>query len=371
MDRALKGADPTLIRHWNECAVVDVLRQRGPQRISNLREATGITAGPLGHVLRSLEQKRWVHSTPGEASGPGRPAQIFELNRPEGSVIGVDITPSTISAARADLTGDMTRRVTRAFDSEAGHESTCDQIADIVTELMDDSPISTVWTATVAIDADLDAEATVVAAEQFPSLIGCQPLTRMQRQLPVPLDVVSRMSSLLTVEMRDGAADGVRDFLLLDPRAAVSAGAVVDGRPVRGAHRVTGGLARAVAREDGEGCTVDRAGEDVSAAIAEDIRAWARPLAMLIGVLDPSVVVIRGAGEDQGPIILEHLDRELGALMAGVPALRISPLGAQAAADGAALLAQKRVLETMISAENGAIPFSREQFLMRATTSHS
>lgn len=366
MSRALRGADPTSIRHWNECAVVDVLRLRGVQRISDLREATGITAGPLGHVLRGLEQKRWVRSARGEFSGPGRPAQVFELTRPDGVVLGVALTSTQIDATVSDLDGAVINRLSRPFDPDQEDDAACDQIADIAEAILQDVPCDKVWAATIAMDVTLGQDATIVAAEQFRTLIGCRPLSRIQRVLPVPLELVSRMAALLTVEQHSGVASGVGDVLLVDPREPIAIGAGAAGRPLRGAHRVSSTLPMPLTRPEGESCPVTGMPEDLLAAIETDIRSWSCSLAAIIGILDPQAIVVRGIPTDLTDQVLEILHRELEAEVHDLPTLHASPLGPESAADGAALLAQRRVQETMISTDYGAVPFSREQFLMRA-----
>src|SRR5215218_10835802 len=67
--------------------------------------ATGLSKPTASEVLNRLMESGLVSQTGTVSGGRGPSAQVYEVNPDAGFVIGVDVTPTRVVAAVADVTG--------------------------------------------------------------------------------------------------------------------------------------------------------------------------------------------------------------------------------------------------------------------------
>ena len=213
--------------------------------------AVGLTRSTTIDVIEELVALELLRELPNaRAVGDyqkGRPARRFELRADAAVVVGIDVGPDHILTAVADLRGHVLALEHTATDLD--HDSPDERRA-AATSAVDDAlraPRVTradVLALCAAVPAPVDA-----AGASPPHRDGFW--RRMNPNLAelfgawAPLVRVENDASLAAVaEGSLGAAVGVRDFVTVLSGEFLGAGAVVDGRLLRGAH---GGVAEMVA----------------------------------------------------------------------------------------------------------------------------
>lgn len=380
MRRDTQRADPSSVRHWNEYAVIDALRSRSPQRISELAGATGLTPAPLGHVLRGLEQKGWVRSGQPTSGSRGRPAQVFSLRMPPGWVLGVDIGAHTVRAVRMDLTGQVVARADQRLRQRGTDQGRRDSVAAVLEEVCREDAGEPVWLTALAVGGHLDEDGRIVASLAVPTWNGQHPAELFGDLLPSRATVVNDVRAATWAEHVLGAARGYQEVMLVQLGRRPTLGLLFGGHPRRGAHGTAGDMSRSLLLPGEERMawlepfagSPDPLGEAVQAALGGDrtvldgatafVSSITPALAFATSVVDPGILVVGGALSPLADHFLEGLARDLAGYVQQTPTVATSELDQYATAIGAGLLAGRQVLDTLATPTNGVAALTPEEF---------
>lgn len=374
--------EPGSIRRWNEFAVVSALRERSPQRVSELVAKTGLTVATLGAVLRDMQSRGWVDVGEPASGGVGRPAQLFSLRTPTGSVIGLDVGAHAVRCVRLDLQGHLLARAEWRLPPDSSQGRRRETIAALIEQCRkgDTGPI---WLTGLAVGGLLEATGRVVESVAVPAFNGENPADQLTDVLPSRTIVINDVRAASVAEHQAGAARGHDEVLLLQLGRRPTLGILWDGRLRRGAHGTAGDLSRTYSfpteermswlkpfrdSNDPLGDAV-RAAAEGDAATLEGARRYVSEvtpsLVVATAVVDPEVVVIGGA---LSPLAHNFVDDVSAAIAEGVnrpPSVVASNLDQFAMALGAGIVAIRGVWESLADPTDGVAPFTLEEFQMR------
>lgn len=100
-------ARPNTIRDINKQIVLTYIRDRAPISRADIARETALQRSTVSSIVQSLVEERFVEEIgAGESSG-GRKPTMLKLRTDEPVAIGVDITPTVINIATADLAGQI------------------------------------------------------------------------------------------------------------------------------------------------------------------------------------------------------------------------------------------------------------------------
>lgn len=373
----LRRADPNSVRKWNEFLVVSALDE-GPRRISALANATGLTPAPLGEVLRGLENKGWVQSSRSTGGGPGRPAQVYSLVIPKGSVLGLDVGGRAVRCARFDLEGGLHAKVERRLPRGAGEDVRRRAIAEVKQEALGDA--APLWLVGLSVTGNVGSDGRMVESAAMPEVNGKSAAALWRRAIGARTFVVNDVRAAGYAEHLVGAAQDHGDILLVHLGRRPTLGLLFGGTPRGGAHGGAGDLSHNhfIPTEDGMEWLApfrdsdDPIGDGVRAILAGDeralagvrsyVQAMAPSLALTTAVVDPGVVVVSGALTPVAHHFIEDLTTTIRENVARTPPVRISGLDQFSAALGAGLAALHRLRSSLADPNNGVQPFTLEAF---------
>lgn len=379
MSRRVGRADPNSVRRWNEFAVITALRENSPQRISSLTEVTGLTPAPLGDVLRRLEEKQWVEVLNPTPGGMGRPAQQFGLLKHEGYLLGLDFGGRSIRGVVIDLDGEVKHRAERKRTPDAKRAQDVATITEVIEECVGAAP-GPYWLTCMGISGFVGQEGDLRLSHILNDWEGINPADELADALPSRMVLINDVRALGMAELRNGASDGVDDFLLVHLGRRPTMVLVMDGFPRRGAHGTSGGLAKVdsgIIQFDGSwlepwsdaddplATLLDavRAGDQKAIdAMVEHVKSLVPPLAVAATMMDPELTIIAGPLASVGEHFKEPLAERLFEGLSGSPELRLSPLDEYGVAHGAALMALQVLHDTLADETDGAQPFTQEEF---------
>jgi predicted NBD/HSP70 family sugar kinase len=331
----MRPGTPRLLRGMNDRAALDMLLAHGPLSRTRLGELTGLSKPTASQLLARLERAGLVVATGISEGAPGRNAQLYEVNPGCAYVAALDVTPSRMTAAVADISGRVVGRAevrTRRGTGVTAQQHVVDVLDEAVVEPgLDRTDLHRVVIGTPgAFDpmTGLLRYARHLSGWHDPDL-----LPRIAEAAGVPVEGENDVNLAAIAERETGRAVGIDDFVLLWADEGLGAAIVIDGRLHGGASGGAGEvgflplpgtpLVRHVARSNTGGFQELAGGKQVLA-LARSLGLRARTpeaavglalrtpgagdelieelgkrlalgLASMVAVLDPALVVLAGA----------------------------------------------------------------------------
>ena len=339
---------PRLLRAINDRAALRLLLEHGRLSRTELGALTGLSKPTASQMLTRLEAAGLVLPVEGTATGgPGRVAQLYELNPTAGFALAVDVTPGSTRAVVVDLLGNHV--------GDADLPRTGDDAVDLFRRARERALAAAGVGATdithtvVALPGAYDnATRTLRHARHLPGWHRDGVFAELGELLEGRVEFENDVNLLALAELHQGASVGTGTSVLLWSASGIGAAVVVGGRlhrgatgsagelgylPVPGAPLVrevnqdTGGFEQSVG-EPGLLELARRHGvpggspEQVVAAappggefLTELATRYATGIAAVVAVLDPEVVVFSGPVAEAGDEVLRALvEREVAAL---------------------------------------------------------
>jgi predicted NBD/HSP70 family sugar kinase len=314
--RALRQGAKVLPEHargHNRSLVLQTLFHEGAMSRADLSRETGLTRVTISDLVSELIADGFiVEMGVREASGPGKPAILIDLDRTGHRILALDLSASDrFVGAVLTLDGAIVSR--RVVD----HVEHLDDAAGIVIALArelaaeSDMPILGMGVGTPGV---VDDAGVVLTAANF-GWRDYDLKTALREAIDVPVLVANDANAAVLAEYTFGGAD---DVLLVKIGRGVGSGLVIDGRPVRGSHSAAGEIGHVTVGTDGGPlCACGRYGcleawlsaPALTARIADSVpeardgilhdagERLAIALAPVVGALDLSEVVLSGPPE--------------------------------------------------------------------------
>ena len=366
---------PRLLRGINDRAALDLLLAHGPLSRTRIGELTGLSKPTASQLLSRLERAGLVVARGLSEGGPGRSAQLYEVNPGIAHVAALDVTPTRILSAVADVTGRVVGR--GELHTRRGSGGALGQVLDALDRALAVPGLERgqLHRLVIGTPGAFDpSTGRLRYARHLPGWHDPDLLTEIADELDVPVQAENDVNLAAVAERETGRAAGVDDFVLLWADEGLGAAIVIDGRLHGGA---TGGagevgflplpgtpLVRHVGRSNAGGFQELAGGRQVlSLARSLGIRAGspqaavakaqvtagagdrllqqlgervALGLAAVVAVLDPALIVLAGgvltAGGDR---LAEVVRAELADLTVVRPPVELSAVPANPVLTGA------------------------------------
>jgi predicted NBD/HSP70 family sugar kinase len=361
----MRPGTPRMLRGINDRAALDLLLEHGPLSRTRLGELTGLSKPTASQLLSRLEAAGLVVASGSSRGGPGPRAQLYAVNPRAGHVAALDVTPTRIVAAVADITG----RIVGEHELRTPRRPGPDAVTNVLSALEGAATAAGLDTAdllhvAIGTPGAFDPRTRRLRyARHLPGWHDPDLLDRLAEAVGVPVHVENDVNLAAVAELGSGRARGVDDFVLLWVDEGLGAAIVIGGRLYGG---VTGGageigflplpgapLMRDV-RRGNAGAFQELAGGPAVLALARSLglRAISAPAALatavstpeagdqllamlgqrlavgiaaLVAVLDPTLVLLSGSvALAGGERLRAAVADELGSLAAGRPRLELA-----------------------------------------------
>jgi predicted NBD/HSP70 family sugar kinase len=380
---------PRLLRSINDRSALELLLEHGPLTRTRIGALTGLSKPTASQLVDRLLTAKLIVPAGTAAGGPGPSAQLYAVNPVAGHAGGLDVTHTRVTAAVADLAGEVIGEfeVPVVGRSAAG---TVERVRDALHGAAEAAGVAPEAVRHVVIGvpgAPHPETGQLGFARDLPGWHGGN-LARLRELLGVRVEVENDVNLAAIAEQHLGQARGADDFVVFWMGNGIGLAIVQDGRFVRGA---TGGageigympvaldpqdpLMRSakpvkntfqniagrpavlhLAREHGirvddHAEAVRRAVETGNAAMLTTLaRRTARGLAPVLAVLDPSLVVLSGGTLRAGGDLLKDLiTHELHAVAVPRPTLAVSTVEGNPVLAGAIHAALRTVREDLFN----------------------
>lgn len=225
---------PSLLRVMNDRAALDLLLEHGPLSRTTIGRLTGLSKPTASQLLARLESAGLVVATGTDQGRPGPSAQLYALNARAAHVGGLDVTPQGITAAIADVTGEVVGRF--ELPSTAGTPAV-DQVTEALAGAVKAAGLhhGDLHRLVIATPGAFDPQTGQLRyAGHLPGWHSPTLLDELAAALPVPVEYENDVNLAAVAEQRLGAARGHQDFVLLWNEDGLGAALVLGGRLHRG-----------------------------------------------------------------------------------------------------------------------------------------
>lgn len=280
---------------------------------ADLSRETGLTRVTISDLVAELITDGFVtEKGVREASGPGKPAMLVDLDRDGHRIVGIDLSGSdTFFGAVLTLDGDIVAR--REVPRPPADQAVA-TVVELARELVADAhaPVLGIGVGTPGV---VDERGIILTAPNF-GWAGFDLEGALQSALNLPVLVANDANAAVLAEYTfGGAAD---DVLLVKVGRGVGSGLLAAGQPMRGSHFAAGEIGHVTVGTDGGpvcvcgkvGCleawlSVPSLTTRLDAALASERESILRDagerlgiaLAPVVGVLDLSQIVLSGPPE--------------------------------------------------------------------------
>lgn len=305
---------PEQARAHNRSLVLQTLYRSGPLSRADLARETALTRVTVGDLVAELidEQLALELGTRVDASRPGKPATLLDLNRDGHRIVGIDLGDTEVfRGALIDLDGMILER--REVDARGlvGEDAAAAALT-LTRQLtaLADRPVLGVGIGSPGI-VDL-AGCVLTAPNRGWSDLPLQ--ARLQAELGLPVIVANDANAAALAEYGFGGASA--DLMLVMIGYGVGAGLLLDGTPLFGSRFAAGEIGHVVVGTDGgEACACGKhgcletwlavprlqarlaAGEPREAVLRQAGERLGIALAPIVGALNLSEVVLSGPVE--------------------------------------------------------------------------
>jgi predicted NBD/HSP70 family sugar kinase len=373
---------PGLLKELNASVLLDVIRDEGPLSRPDLARLTGLSLPTVNARVRRLLQAGYVREAGRAESRGGRRAWLLEFNGRFGYVAGIDVGGHQVSAALADLSGELVSFERHPLGERVSGERILEGAWAVLCRELEEQGIRVEDLMAVGISTPgiVDPEdGSVTLVPNIPGWSDLKPAQRFGELAGKTVVVENNVNAAVEGEHWRGAARGVQNAVFVAVGTGVGAGILIGGKLYRGWQGAAGeiGLQREFhddesldgmfgpfeRRASGIGIAeryrelAGGAGGRVTArtifaaaangdelarrVVGEATSLLAGGLVNMCAVLAPELVVLGGgvarAGERLSAPIRHRLERSLPA----PPRLVLSELGDRASVVGAVRLALK------------------------------
>jgi predicted NBD/HSP70 family sugar kinase len=304
---------PEHARGHNRSLVLQTLFHQGAMSRADLSRETGLTRVTISDLVAELIADGFVvEKGVREASGPGKPAILIDLDRDGHRIVGIDLSESdSFIGAVLTLDGDIVARREVPLPAADDVVATVVQLA---RELVADShaPVLGIGVGTPGV---VDDHGVILTAPHF-GWAGFDLEGALRSALSLPVLVANDANAAVLAEYTFGGAGD--DVLLVKVGRGVGSGLLAGGQPMRGSRHAAGEIGHVTVGTDGGPlCVCGKVGcleawlsvPALSARLAEAPGAAREgilrdagerlgiALAPVVGVLDLSEIVLAGPPE--------------------------------------------------------------------------
>lgn len=362
------------IKAMNEQLLMDHLKVGGRLSRTELAELTGLSKPTVSAAVSALKGAGLVRVSGHRVGVPGPSAALYEFSPDAGHVLALDVGHRYLRGAVCDLSGEALARF-EVKSPTGGSRAAIPEMVELAKKLtqMAKLPRSGITQTVIGTPGVFDAaDDTIRLAGSLSGWEHPSVLRELRNAFGQNMMIENDVNAAALAEQALGFGREVDSFAFVSVGTGVGMGLILDGKLLRGAHRVAGeigylpldddastderdarrrgrleasasaaGVVRAARRAGMRGAvTAERV---FAAATKGDARAEAvvtaeavmvaKAICSIVAVADPALIVI-GGGIGRATGFVDRVRSELGRIAPAMPDLRVTALGGDAVVDG-------------------------------------
>ncbi len=383
--------------------ILRLLRSKGEASRPALARALDLSLPTITNIVKQLLEHGVVMEADYKQSTGGRRAALLQLNPDHAHAVGVEVSHSSVRAARINLVGEIVDQEETPLLSPGPQEPDLERIVAVARAVVERAPEGVVVGLGVGISGIVSSrEGVSVKFPRSEKWVDVPLVSILSERLGPPTWLENDVQAATLGELRFGDGRLVKNFAYLHLGEGIALGIVADGRLYEGANGNVGELGHSIIEPDGPICycgnygcleslaspaaivrqaqeaiteagvesrVLNLAGGDLSALTVDHIFEAAEggdrlasnlvekaagyvglSAANLVNVLTPELLLLAGAMVERGGLVMDAITRSFRSLvmpsLREVTELRKSHLGREARVLGAAALVFDAMMES-------------------------
>lgn len=304
----------------------------GPVSRAALAHSLGLSLPTIANAVQELLRKGIVDDGPLSPSTGGRKAQLVDVRRDLGRVVGISFTSRGISAATGDMKGSLRNIRQYPFTIAEGREAALCILEQAIEDQLDAEPEPPKQIGLVVSGLLNRPEGVSLAFPRFEEWTNVPLVARMEKRFNIPTILDSHIAGTTLAELLFGNHRGFNNALYVQLGPGLGMGIVVSGELYRGSGPNVGEFGHISMREEGGplcycgnyGCLESLAGDhalvqQAQSGLKEGVQTRLADPASAPGSLSIREVFKAAAGGDRFAInLVERAARLLGTGIANV-----------------------------------------------------
>lgn len=339
----------TLVRRRNVAACWAALRELGEASVAEISKKTGLSRPTTQPIVRELAERGLALVSEARSERPGRPGERYTFIATPISLACLDLDQNgTVTFTQVDFNAKVSDVSTVSLAGETLSHSWELGCASLLAEQNPDILI-------VSMPGVVEPSGRVLVINKVLEWSGLTVADTLGLSSVKRFVVENHVNMEALAESRVGVGRGVLDQVYLYIEQGIKAGIIIGGQLHRGANFAAG-----------EGNSLDRltwsldpSQTDKKVLVDRLVGLISGSLGVMIGTLDPGIVVLGGTGAKFGGAQLrKKLSAALGGQLSGrpEPELRLAKLGGRSALLGAAIRAVEVGTAAILDGELVASP---------------
>jgi predicted NBD/HSP70 family sugar kinase len=242
--------------------VVNFLLEEGPLSRPEIMKKTGLSQTAVHEAVKELLRLGLVSEQGIGASSGGRKPLLLEVNRRQGSAVGVKIDSRGISAALVDLAGGIMDRSSTGLPLQRTEDSIIEAIGATVESVIDGGTggVFGVLGIGIGVSGIVDTEEGRLLESPILQLKDISIGSRIRKRFKLPVIVDHDVNVLLTAENRYGRFCDAQNIICVMVGRGIGGGIITDSRLYRGSKGASAEFGHMVIDSDGPRCRCGKNG---------------------------------------------------------------------------------------------------------------
>jgi predicted NBD/HSP70 family sugar kinase len=232
------------MRALNTQLVLDSIRKAGTTSQADLIRTTKLNTGTIVSIVRDLRSRGFIIEAGRGVSRGGRRPTLLRLNPSAASIAACQIGSETATAAILDLNAQIVARHELPVEAGLGPEAFMSSLSACITEMCTEfcGDAASIAGIGLSLHGPVDSENGILLVSEH---LGWREVPfgpSLGERLGVRVFALAETRAIALAEQRWGAAQNVRDFVLVELDTGIGMVQVLDGTICRGKHDMAGEL---------------------------------------------------------------------------------------------------------------------------------
>lgn len=231
-----------LVRQYSRRLAAEILIKEAPISRADLARATGLSKQTMSEVVGELVTEGWVKAAGSTSGSVGRSAVTYEVAREAAFSLGVDLGGSKVSAALANLIGEVVVETTEPTDPRGGRHI-LRQIRELAIRLAAGKHIALdrIRSVVIATPGVLDQKTgAIMLVPNITGLSGINVAAELAELFGQPVTIENDINLAMLGETWQGCAQGCENAAFLALGTGTGLGLVINGKLARGSGGAAG-----------------------------------------------------------------------------------------------------------------------------------
>lgn len=235
----------------NRRLVLNLVRTRQPVSRADLARLSGLQRSTISLIIDQLIGERWIEEGPMGRLPRGRRPTFLQLN-PNRHIIGVDIRPTQITIAVANVHGKFTSQ--QVLPTPRQPKPALDAIVEHLTEIIKPSRNVTIEGIGVTLPGRYDETRSRLVFAPNLNWPECDLRKPLEEATGLPISFENAANACVLAAVWFGHRDPVRNLVTITVSEGIGAGVLINGEVARGYNGMAGEFGHVPLAPDGPVC---------------------------------------------------------------------------------------------------------------------